>query len=403
MRKTIFLPFIFLMLFTSGCWDRKEIDELAIVGATGFDKVTVNGRDMYRAISYVYKPAEMSGGVEGSRGKTLAPYWVVSELGETLSDAEKNISARSSRFVFLAHSDLVIIGERLAKEDGVDKAMDLLLRHKDLRMRNLFYIAKGEALKVFERGLPQFESTLSQELAGISEKSLPIVSKTYVPDVREFVSSLLSTGRDPVAGKLEVFSTPEELPSSVSSEQPRHFARPTGAAVFRESKLVGWLTDAETRGFLYVMNQAKVGIMPLKLDNGQQKNFSFQMTKSKTKIIPSVTEDSIFITLEVKAEGNIGTMEDSVSVAKPEDIKKLEALAAAEIESLIKNVVRKTQNMEADVFGFGEAVHRKHPKVWKNIEEEWRNIYSKLQVEVKVEAKIRGTGMISNPVTVESR
>ncbi|MDF2636129.1 MAG: germination protein Ger(x)C family [Pelosinus sp.] len=403
MRKGFFLSLIFLILFTSGCWDRKEIDELAIVGATGFDKVTVNGRHMYRAISYVYKPAEMGGGAEGGNGKTLAPFWVVSELGETLSDAEKNISARSSRFVFLAHSDMVIVGERLAREDGVDKVMDLLLRHKDLRMRNLLYIAEGETLRVFERGLPQFESTLSQELAGISEKSLPIVSKTYVPDVKEFVYSLLATGRDPVAGKLEVFPTPEELSSPVGNEEPQSFVRPTGAAVFRESKLAGWLTDTETRGFLYVINKAQVGIIPLKLPNSPQENFSFQMTKAKTKIIPSVKNDNISITLEVKAEGNVGTMEDSVSLAKPEDIKKLEALVAAEIKQLIKNTVDKTQNMEADVFGFGEAVHRKYPKVWKNIEEEWRNIYSDLQVEVKVETKIRGTGMISNPITVESR
>nr|WP_243182921.1 Ger(x)C family spore germination protein [Anaerosolibacter carboniphilus] len=397
------MPLIFLILLTSGCWDRKEIDELAIVGATGFDKVTINGRDMYRAISYVYKPAEMGGGTEGGGGKTLAPFWIVSELGETLSDAEKNISARSSRFVFLAHSEIVIIGERLAKEDGVDKVMDLLLRHKDLRMRNLLYIAKGDALKVFEKGLPQFESTLSQELSGISEKSLPIVSKTYVPDVKEFAYSLLSTGRDPVAGKLEVFPTPEELPSPVGNEQPQSFVRPTGAAIFRKSKLVGWLTDTETRGFLYVMNKSKVGIMPLKLPRSQQENFSFEMTKAKTKIIPSVTENNISITLEVKAEGNVGTMEDSESLAKPEDIKKLEALASDEIKQLIKNTVHKTQNMGTDVFGFGEAVHRKYPKAWKNIEENWQDIYSNLQVNVKVKTKIRGTGMISNPITVESR
>jgi len=403
MRKASFLLIIFLTLFTSGCWDRKEIDELAIVGATGFDKVTVNGRDMYRAISYVYKPYEMGGATEGGGGKALAPYWIVSEFGETLFDAEKNISTRSPRFVFFAHSDMVIIGERLAREDGVDKVMDLLLRHKDLRMRNLLFITAGEALKVFERGLPQLESTLSQELAGISERSVPAVSKTYVPDVREFVSSLLAPGRDPAAGKLEIFPTPEELPSPAGSEQPQNFARPTGTAVFRESKLAGWLTDTETRGFLYVINKAKVGIMPLKIANSRQENFSFEMTKAKTKIIPSVSEDNISITLEVKAEGNVGTMEDSVSLAKPEDIKKLEAQVAAEIEQLIKNAVHKTQSMEADVFGFGEAIHRKYPKVWKSVEEKWQSIYSGLQVEVNVEVKIRGTGMISNPITVESR
>lgn len=243
MKKVIFLPLIFLILFTSGCWDRKEIDDLAIAGATGLDKVTVDGRDIYRAITYVYKPAEMGGDPEGGGGKGLAPYWVASALGETLFDAGRNISTRSPRFMFLAHSDLVIIGDRLAREDGVDKVMDLLLRHKDLLLRNLLYIADGEALEYFEKGLPQLESTLAQEITGMSEKTLSVVSKAFVPDIKEFANSLLSAGRDPVAGKLELFPTPEEPPPSTGKEQPQSFIRPGLLSSGKVNWLAGLLTS----------------------------------------------------------------------------------------------------------------------------------------------------------------
>lgn len=403
MRKIIFLPLFLFMLLAAGCWDRREIDNLAIVGAIGFDKVTVDDRDMYLTTVQIYKPGEMGGGLEGGGVKTIAPYWVVSASGKTLYDAEKNISSRSPRSMFLPHSDVVIIGERLAKEDGIDKVMDLLLRNKDLRLRSSLYVTEGEAREVFEKGLPQLESTLSQELKGIKEKSLPDVSKGYAPDVNEFAHCLLTDGRDPVAGKLAIFKVPEKLPPPTSWEKPQSYARPAGMAVFRGSKLAGWLTENETQGFLYVVNKAKEGIIPLKLPDSQQEVFSFQMTGSKAKIIPSVRGDNVSIKLEIKAEGNIGDIEDSLSVSDPEDIKKLESLAADSIKELIENTVHRTQAMEADVFGFGEIINRKHPKLWKDMKEDWQYIYSDLTVKVKVEVKIRGTGMISNPITVESR
>lgn len=150
-----------------------------------------------------------------------------------------------------------------------------------------------------------------------------------------------------------------------------------------------------------MINRARVGIMPLKLPGSQQENISFLMTGARTKIIPSVKGGNISITLEVKAEGNVGDVEDPVPVARPEEIKKLNKLVADNIKQLIEDTVHKTQNMEADIFGFGEVVHRKYPREWNKIEKEWRKIYSDVPVEVKVEAKIRETGMISNPISVE--
>lgn len=399
MRKVILLLFIILTLLNAGCWSRREVEELAITGAVAFDKVTTeDGRDKYRVAMLIFKPGQMGGGAQQKGGVvSLAPYWILTALGDNLYDAGTNLFTRSPRICFVAHSDVIIIGDRLAREDGISSVMDLILRKREFRLRSYLFFIKGEALKALE-AVPELEPTLSQELVRMTEKALPTESKAYVADVKEFANSLLSDGRDAVSGKIEVFPVPEKLPSPAGKQQPENSVRLTGAAVFRGSKLAGWLSDEEAKGLLYVTNKAKGGIIPLKLPGSKQGDFAFEMIRARTKIIPLIQNGNISIRMEVKTEGNVGIVADRAPIDKPEEIKKMEKIVSSEIKRIIQKTVRKSQALETDIFGFGDTVHRKYPRVWKEIRKEWREIYPYLPVEIKVEAKIRGTGMISDPV-----
>lgn len=54
--------------------------------------------------------------------------------------------------------------------------------------------------------------------------------------------------------------------------------------------------------------------------------------------------------------------------------------------------------MNADVFGFGEAVRRKYPREWPQYEKMWEELFPVfLDVRLEVDAKIRRTGLITDP------
>lgn len=56
-------------------------------------------------------------------------------------------------------------------------------------------------------------------------------------------------------------------------------------------------------------------------------------------------------------------------------------------------------NMKPEViFGFGDAVHRKYPKEWKTLQTKWRDVFPTINVEIKVDARLRDTGLSSAPV-----
>lgn len=65
-----------------------------------------------------------------------------------------------------------------------------------------------------------------------------------------------------------------------------------------------------------------------------------------------------------------------------------------EIKRQIENSVQHMQKEQADIFGFGEAVHRSDPKVWKELKKEWNNDYfPELKVNVKVDTYVRRSGL----------
>lgn len=60
-------------------------------------------------------------------------------------------------------------------------------------------------------------------------------------------------------------------------------------------------------------------------------------------------------------------------MTRPETWDSLEKRQAAVIESEVKAALRKAQaELGVDIFGFGEAVHRKYPKEWQELKGRWR-------------------------------
>jgi spore germination protein KC len=395
MKKILVFIFIISYIFLgSGCWSKREIETLAIVGAYAVDKVTIEGQEKYRSTALVLKPFASQQSMQGSASNG-EQYWIFSAIGDNVFDSARNLSARSPRFVFSAHSDLIIIGERLAREDGIDKVIDLVLRHKDFRLRNYILISKGEALKILEAS-PELESTLSQEIVNIIENSSENISKSYTINIQKFTNILMSSGQDAVTGKIETVT----LTKFGTQKQPDKSVRLTGTAVFKGFKMVGWLGDIETKGFLYLINKAKFGVIPINTPGNTTKNLSFSMKDARTEILPLINEDEISFTVNVKAEGNIGDVEDKIAIAEPEQITKIEKIVNNTITDIIYSAVQKSQELEADIFGFGETIHHKNPKVWKEISPDWKNIYPYLTVNVNVETTIHGTGMIADPIDI---
>ena len=66
---------------------------------------------------------------------------------------------------------------------------------------------------------------------------------------------------------------------------------------------------------------------------------------------------------------------------------------------MVNKTITVTQDKyDSDIFGFGSLIHRKEPKYWKTVENNWPEQYKDLEVQIKVKSKIRRKGKTTQPI-----
>ena len=406
MKKLALILVVSLFFSTSvGCWSRVEVENLAIVTMIGIDKAHIKGKEQYRVTLRIVRTGQLGIGQQGGGGISRSASWTVVGHGATPQEAINNISTRSSREIFLAHSKFIVFGEKMASE-GVQEVLDLLLRHRDIRLRNWILVTKGEA-KTFLEIQSEIEQLISEELIGLVEQTRPLANKALALDLKNFAAQMATQGRDIAVSKIE-FNTPPEPSNQVELEKA-FGAKPespvgkvpflTGSAIFREDKLMGYLGDWETGGLDQVIGEAREGVYPVRVDDGGF--LSFVMTRSEKEIKSKVEAGKFSFDVKVFVEGDIGEHSNphEISVEHiPDHEKKVGEAIKNQIEAAIKAAQK---DFKADILGFGEVVRRQHNPEWKKVKEDWREIFPEAKVNVTVEAKIRRQGMITDTLKVK--
>jgi spore germination protein KC len=54
----------------------------------------------------------------------------------------------------------------------------------------------------------------------------------------------------------------------------------------------------------------------------------------------------------------------------------------------------KARELDADIFGFGDAVYQRYPKEWESMKDRWDEIFPDIELEISIQAKLRLMGRI---------
>src|SRR5690606_17351958 len=108
------LVLVFLV-FTGGCWDRRELENLAVVVGIGINLAPEG--EGYEVSSQIVRAAQIqSPGGSGSGDEELRPFWILRSRGPTVFEAIRNATLQSSRRLFLSHNQVLVINEAVARE-----------------------------------------------------------------------------------------------------------------------------------------------------------------------------------------------------------------------------------------------------------------------------------------------
>ncbi|WP_075724502.1 Ger(x)C family spore germination protein [Tissierella creatinophila] len=393
--KKRLLVFIIIIsnIFLTSCKSAKEIDTLGIVVAVGFD---LDGEDVI-ITNEVINPMGSSTSQQSSGQESTK--FVIGQ-GKTIEEAILNTSLTFDRELYYPHAHTIIVGEDLVK-DGFDGYIDMLSRDKQLRETTFLMVAKGA--KAYE--IMGINSGLSNSpgryLHDITQENME-TGKQRPLDINRFLKYFYRKSGGVVLGVVE--KRDKKTANKDGKADTIEVLSVEGGVVLKEKKLVGYFTGEEMMGFNFIVGEFQRGpiVFQTPEDDKDKGNFkknhysTFKVFKNKTTLDMELKKDKLHLFIDLKLRGALKATQEGVDLNNPNIVKEMEKSIEKEIKRKIATTLEKAQNeFNVDTFSIAELTHRKYPELWKEIEDQWPEIFKDLDYTIRVDASINDVGFIN--------
>ncbi|MEH6904900.1 Ger(x)C family spore germination protein [Neobacillus drentensis] len=388
MKKLSWLLIIVVFIpLLSGCWNRRELNELAIVAAVAIDKAG----DKYLVTAQVIDPGQVS---TNANGGGRAPVTTYSEKGNHIFEAVRRMTTTTPRKLYFSHLQMLVISEEVAKE-GMNNTLDFLTR--DPEFRKDFYIVVSRDLKASQilKNLTSIEKIPAQKMRSSLETSQKAWAPTVAIQMDELISSLTSEGNNPVLTGITIKGNRHkgQLMDNVEKINQDARLKYINIAVFKKDKLVGWLNEKESKGYNYIKDKVENTVGPIPCESKGE--LIVEVIRSKTKVKAKFINGHPRIDVYVSSEANIAEVACQIDLTDPAAIKKIEANTDKVNVDILQTSIKKAKKLGVDIYGFGEVIHRANPKAWKSLKNNWDQEFVQLPVKIHSNFKVRRTGTVN--------
>lgn len=386
------LLMILSIVLLSGCWDRAELQDLDIVSAIGIDEGSDDVENRYQVTVQIVNEGQISGATQtGQAG--MSPVTTYSATGSTISEAIRKIAPMAPQDLFFPHVQLMVIGEKMARNEGIQDLFDLIER--DSKFRTLFpiLIVRDHTAKTLLQITTPLESIPSTKIVGGLESSKKVWGE-YASTRADQVIQQLNGEQANITGVV-INGNPEEGNNLTNIQRitPEADVEIKGLAIFKKGKLKEWLEEDTARGATWINNELTETIVNLDCEK-DKKGLAVDIMRSNAKIKSEIKNKKPVIHLTIRTEGHISEVHCPVDLSKHKTIEKLEKQLEKEIKEEVMLAIEAAKEQKADIFRFGETINRKDPKLWKKIEGKWSDeIFPETEVNVNIKAFIRRSGL----------
>jgi spore germination protein KC len=402
--KTIKLPLVILTVFPllSGCWDRLELEERAVVlgisidtaepeevqqeGAITFhsDNVSFPKKDLISVSVQIAIPGKIQlGPSENSgsgKGGTVQSVWVVKVVGYTLDDALVNLQQQISGRLFYGHLRVIVVSEAVARR-GMENINDFLRRNSEVRRMAWMLISRGRAEELM-KSKPQLERVPTLYLISTMDSAVRMgrFPQNYIG---MFWSNMSKKGQ-------EAFLPYVEMKKEQNIELK-------GLAYFRNDKMVGATRSLEMGTYMSLKGVNPAGYRGFVQIGNPPGTVTVYATSRRAsvsvRIIDNVPHFQVNVFTEINVEEKFS---DTFALNNSRILEEIRKENRRQLSEAAERLIKETQRAGSDIFGFGEYLRAKRPGFWDRsvkTKERWQEMYKTVSVDVKVDSRVRRIGM----------
>ena len=433
----LFILSTIILTTLTGCYDYREMNTLAIVSATEINKIG----DEYQVSVQAINPQ-----APDKNTISQAPFIIYTGTGKTIQEAYRSITLSASRFMYSNHLDLLIINEKIAKEN-ISYLIDYYTRNPGIRTEFYVLISKDDNILSVTTPIDEISSASIKESIENDYKYYGVSSRTTFI---EFVNMNLNPNLEIVLPTIElVKDTPTEDKNineeknnnedinankdkdnnenndknksnnsedkNNKSNQEENESDDTsnkntektevknkyllgGYAIFKNNKLVGYLNNKESINYNIITNNIKNTIITYECS--KNKYLAIEITDSSSSIKTKNNKVSININLK----GNINESHCNIDITKNKNIKKISHEIEEKLNKEIANdILNVRDNYHTDIYKFKDIIYKHDYSYYQKIKNNYDEAYQNLDISVKTNIQLVEKGNILEVINEKNK
>ncbi|MFT8871047.1 MAG: Ger(x)C family spore germination protein [Sporolactobacillus sp.] len=366
--------FSFLCSALSGCADLKEINDLAVVTALGFD-ITPDGK--FEVITQIFLPVPANSTMPTTGGAQSSTFAIMSARGSSITEATNNIEKRLSRQLFRSHDRAIFISKRMARTHLRD-VLDYCLRFREIRERVNMFICGTSISELLtyppflEKNSGELMNKIIQKDGNLSVTILNALMMRSYP-TRPNILPIISVQASPV----------KKAKKTISIEQ---------SAVFRNDRLVGSISHYLTFGQLMMTGRFWQTTFTLKIPHNHGV-IGLNLQNVKAKITPEIVQGQWLVHVRLTGDEIIFENTTALDTQNEHDVQRINKTVEKKMSTLIHQSVQASQHLGSDVFGLYRQFYRTYPHEAWTARRHWQTLYPRIRIRVAADVNLLQSGI----------
>lgn len=376
MKKILItLSFIFICC---GCYNYKELNDLAITSAIGIDK----SDDGYKVTAQVVNTQK-----EGTDNNSSSdPKIIIYEhTSKTVQEAVRYMVLESPKRLYPNHMQVIIISEDVAK-DGILESLDLFFRDSELQKNFYVLISKDVSANQILKTLTPADSIVSSNIKKSLESDSSYLGITELVTYDELINTYLNPNKEislpsvTLKGKMKGSDKIDNIEQSDSSTK----VVLSQMAIFKDDKMIGYLDDKQSIALSFIKGKINNTIIKYKCNGGY---VVVETTNSKSSI--NVDNKGNF-RIKISGDAAINEVSCDINLENDNSISKINKQVNKEIKKNVNNTIKYVKNnYNSDIFNFLDILYKNQYSLYKKISNDWyKDKFKDSKIDIDVDIKV---------------
>ncbi len=394
MKYIKIILFIFVLYTSTGCYNYRELNKIAIASAIAID---IDNEEI-EVTSQILNTQKQSSDTNAQNSSTN--FHTYTSKGKTIQEAARKIVLESPRRLYINDIDLLVISKEFIDKKGIDNILDFFLRDSESQKHFYVIVSKDCKAKEILTTTTPIETVNSQSIAHSLESTTKYYGRNVTNDFETLADNYLNKKRDIFIPSISIANESKKANNkkNIESTNATTGLKITEDFVFKNEKIIGVLNNQESVAASFIDNKIDHAVVTTKCDN---KNYmSINITKSKTKL--STPKNKNQINIDVIFNANLYDINCEKNLSSIKVMKEIGKNFENYIEKNIKKTLNKTiKEYKTDIFGFEDFMYKNNTAFYKKNKNNWDNIFQKMKFKINVKLKSLEKGNIYKTVERE--